>query len=111
MVGELPTIAPRRFNPHGEAWLPVLHADRGDWHFTALFSNTARAHQLHRTRDWVVVFFYDTDHREDQVTIVTEKRGELAGKRVVRGREVECAAYYAGRQRGAKGLKTSSSPS
>jgi DNA polymerase/3'-5' exonuclease PolX len=39
----LPKIAPRRFNPRGEAWLPVLHTRRGDWHFTALFSNTARA--------------------------------------------------------------------
>jgi hypothetical protein len=28
------------------AWLPVLHSVRGTWHFTALYSNTARAHQL-----------------------------------------------------------------
>lgn len=40
-VGKLPTIAPRRFNPKGEAWLPVLHAKRAGWHFTALYSNTA----------------------------------------------------------------------
>jgi hypothetical protein len=30
---------------------------RGAWHFTALFSNTARAHELRRTRDWVVLYF------------------------------------------------------
>ena len=37
--------------PMGEAWLPILHADRGKWHFTALFSNTARAHELDKVRD------------------------------------------------------------
>lgn len=89
-ANDLPKIAPRRFNPEGQAWLPVLHADRRGWHFTALFSNTARAHELNRTGDWVVLFFYDNDHREGQCTIVTETRGPLKGERVVRGREAEC---------------------
>jgi hypothetical protein len=93
--GELPTIAPRRFNPSGEAWLPVLHVTRDGLHYTALYSNTALAHQLDRTRDWVVLFFYDDDHVEGQHTIVTETHGALAGRRVVRGREAECAAHYA----------------
>ena len=53
---KLATIAPRRFNPTGESWLPVLHTSRGDWHVTALYSNTARAHELGRTRDWVVLY-------------------------------------------------------
>jgi DNA polymerase/3'-5' exonuclease PolX len=88
-TGKLPLIAPRRFNPAGKAWLPVLHAQRGEWHFTALFSNTARAHELGRTQDWVVIYFYDGDHREGQCTVVTETRGERAGSRVVRGREAE----------------------
>ncbi|MEZ4217782.1 MAG: helix-hairpin-helix domain-containing protein [Myxococcota bacterium] len=92
--GALRTIAPRRFNPRGEAWLPVLHTDRDGWHATALFSNTARAHQLGRTRDWVVVY-YARDGDEGQCTVVDETRGELAGRRVVRGREVECRAHYA----------------
>ena len=94
-AGKLATIAPRRFNPIGEAWLPVMHARRGGWHFTVLYSNTARAHELGRTRDWVVVYFYDDEHAEGQHTIVTEVRGALAGKRVVRGRETECRAHYA----------------
>ena len=47
-VGTLTTIAPRRFNPEGKSWLPVMHTRRGAWHFTALFSNTARAHELGR---------------------------------------------------------------
>ncbi len=89
-AGKLPKIAPKRFNPDGVAWLPVLHTTRDQWHFTALFSNTARAHELGRTRDWVVVYFYDDDHREGQSTIVTETKGPLTGHRVVRGREAEC---------------------
>ena len=93
-AGRLPTIAPRRFNPRGEAWLPIMHASRGGWHFTVLYSNTARAHELGRTRDWVVVYFYDGEHAEGQHTIVTEARGALAGRRVVRGREAECRAFY-----------------
>jgi len=92
---DLKTIAPRRFNADGEAWLPILHTQRGEWHFTALFSNTARAHQLAKTHDWVVIYFYDGEHRERQRTIVTETHGDLAGRRVVRGREVECRAVVA----------------
>jgi hypothetical protein len=88
-AGELPRIAPRRFNPERNAWLPVLHTTRGNRHYTALFSNTARAHQLGRTRDWVVIY-YDGDRGEHQCTVVTATRGPLAGRRVVRGREAEC---------------------
>ncbi len=95
-AGKLPKIAPKRFNPTGEAWLPVLHAERGGRHFTALYSNTARAHELGRTRDWVVVYYYGDDHVEGQLTVVTETRGPLAGKRVVRGRERECLEHYGG---------------
>ena len=65
-----------------------------DWQFTALYSNTARAHELDRTRDWVVLYSYDGHLHEGQHTIVTESRGPLAGKRVVRGREAECMRYY-----------------
>jgi hypothetical protein len=93
--GRLPTIAPRRFNPKHQAWLPVLHADRNGWHFTALYSNTARAHELGRTDDWVVLYYYDGEHQEGQHTVVTETRGPLAGRRVVRGREAECGKHYA----------------
>jgi DNA polymerase (family 10) len=92
---ELPKIAPRRFNPSGEAWLPILHAERGPWHFTVLFSNTARSHELGRTKDWAIVYFNKDDTSEGQRTIVTETRGALLGRRVVRGRENECRAFYA----------------
>ena len=92
--GELPTITPQRFNPERTAWLPVLHTLSGNWHFTALFSNTARAHELGHTRDWVVIYFYNNHHEEGQHTVVTETHGSLKGKRVVRGRELECNARY-----------------
>jgi DNA polymerase (family X) len=94
-AGLLPRIAPRRLNPDGKAWLPVLHSRYGPWRFTALFSNTEQAHERHRTYDWVVIFFSDTEGEEGQVTVVTERRGSLTGERVVRGREPECARYYA----------------
>lgn len=94
-AGELRRIAPRRFNPEGAAWLPVLHLRRGDWHLTLLYSNTALAHDLGRTGDWVVVHVHKGLGPETQATIVTETRGALAGQRVVRGREEECARHYA----------------
>ncbi|HEX4926577.1 MAG TPA: hypothetical protein VFV74_01110 [Burkholderiales bacterium] len=93
-AGALRLIAPRRMNPEGRAWLPVLHTRYGPWHFTALFSNTERAHELHRTHDWVVVYFSDPEGEEGQFTVVTERRGTLTGRRVVRGREPECARFY-----------------
>jgi hypothetical protein len=93
-AGELRTLAPRRFNPEHMAWLPVLHTQREGRSFTALFSNTARAHALGKTRDWVILYF-ERDGHEDQCTVVTERSGPLAGRRVVRGREAECAAGYA----------------
>jgi DNA polymerase (family X) len=102
-AGDLPRIAPRRFNPGGAAWLPILHTDREPWHFTALFSNTARAHELERTGDWVVVYFQRDDHIEGQRTVVTETRGRLQGERVVRGREAECLARDEARCRAPRG--------
>lgn len=92
-AGKLPTIAPRRFNPEREAWLPVLHTHRGPRHYTALFSNTARAHQLGKTRDWAILY-YDDGAREHQCTVITAQWGPLKGRRIVRGREAECADHY-----------------
>ena len=91
---KLPRITPKRFNPEKKAWLPILHTTHDHWHFTALYSNTVRAHQLGRTADWVVIYFYDDHHREGQHTVVTETHGSLQGRRVVRGRETECLQHY-----------------
>lgn len=93
-AGVLRRIAPRLQNPAGEAWLPVLHTRRDGWSFTALFSNTERAHLYHRAHDWVVILYEDGQGVHGQATVVTEWRGSLAGQRVVRGREPECARRY-----------------
>jgi len=92
-AGDLPTIAPRRFNPTGDRWLPILHTARGPRQYTALFSNTAAAHRFGRTRDWVVLYFDGRDG-ERQCTVVTAFKGPLAHHRVVRGREAECITHY-----------------
>jgi hypothetical protein len=91
--GQLRLIAPRRFNPTGEAWLPVLHTRRGTRQYTALFSNTARAHQAGKTKDWIVLY-YDNGSGERQHTVITATRGPLRGRRVVAGREQDCLAFY-----------------
>lgn len=92
-AGLLPRIAPRRFNPGRKPWLPILHTHRGERHYTALYSNTARAHERGMTGDWVVLY-YDGEDRERQCTVVTAPRGPQAGQRIVRGREPECRSYY-----------------
>ena len=92
-LDRLPRIAPRRFNPTQEAWLPVLHTRRGGRHYTALYSNTARAHELGTTRDWVVIYRHDGDVR-GRWTVISGRYGKLRDRRIVRGREAECAAYY-----------------
>jgi hypothetical protein len=92
--GHLVRIAPRRFNPEHAAWLPVLRTVRGPRQYTALYSNTPRAHALGKTEDWVVLYV-DDGRGEREATVVTETEGGLAGRRVVRGREGDCAAHYA----------------
>jgi putative hydrolase len=92
-AGRLPLIAPRRFNPERRAWLPILHTTRGESHYTALYSNTARAHRLGKTGDWVVLY-RDHGAGDGQWTVVTSRAGPLCGRRIVRGREAECARLY-----------------
>jgi DNA polymerase (family X) len=92
-AGELSRIAPRRFNPERRAWLPLLHTERRGRHYAALFSNTALAHRLRRTDDWVVLFL-DGEFGEQRETVVTARQGSLRGRRVVRGREEECERFY-----------------
>ena len=91
--GRLPKIAPRRFNPDERQWLPILHTSRGDRHYTALFSNTARAHRMGKTDDWVVIYL-EHDGMDGQWTVVTGTGGPLRNRRIVRGREAECSAHY-----------------
>ena len=82
-AGRLHTIAPRRFNPGRRAWLPVMHTWRGGRHYTALFSNTARApRQLAaRTIGWCSTSMAAMASGN---TVVTATTGPLKGRRVVR---------------------------
>ena len=91
-AGRLPVITPRRFSSND---LPILHTSRGEWQFTALYSNTPRAHDLGRTRDWVVIYYHHDHEPEAQCTVVTEHAGPLRGLRVIRGRERESGETYA----------------
>jgi hypothetical protein len=91
--GKLPKIAPRKFNPASVAWLPILHTHRGERHYTALYSNTARAHQLNTTKDWVVIY-RDDSQSHGRWTVITSQFGKLRGWRIIRGREDECSQYY-----------------
>jgi hypothetical protein len=100
LAGTLQKIAPHRFNPKREAWLPILHTQRGPHHYTALYSNSALANQLKKTRDWVILYC-DDDHGERQCTVVTGRSAPLAGKRIVRGREAECISHYQSQKPGA----------
>jgi len=93
-AGRLPKIAPKRYNPKGEAWLPVLRTRRGPRRYTALFSNTRLAHELGKTGDWVVLYYALPGEKEGQATVVSETQGDLAGLRVVRGREQEAKRVY-----------------
>lgn len=90
---ELVRIAPRLFNPTGEEWLPILHTLRNKWHYTAAFSSTAHAHQEGMTHDWVIIHRDAAEH-SGHWTVITSKFGPLKSRRIVRGREAECVAFY-----------------
>lgn len=94
-ANRLKKIAPKRNNPTGEAWLPIMEKNLPNGRATVLYSNTDRAHELGRVKDWVVVYYRPVgSDREKRWTVVTEFRGPLRGKRMVRGRERECGLYY-----------------
>lgn len=89
----LPRIAPRRYNPANEPWLPILHTERGGRFFTALYSNSPRAHQMRKVWDWVTLY-WDGDDGERRASIITARVGPLHDRRVIRGREKECEQHY-----------------
>jgi len=93
-LGQLKKIAPKRYNPEGTSWLPILHHKDKQWDYRVMYSNTERAHRLHKEHDWVIIHAYDKAHHEYSRTIVTETSGKLKNKRVVRGYEEGCMEYY-----------------
>lgn len=92
-VGVLTRVAPKRLNPTGAAWLPILRTTLGATSYTAFFSNTEAAHRAGKTHSWVIVLA-ECGGRANQYTVVSETRGSWRGQRVVRGREDECREYY-----------------
>ena len=91
--GTLLRVAPRRFNPTGAAWLPILRIQRGGRRYRAHYTNSARSHELGHAHDWVAIIREDKE-AFGQWTVITAPSGPLAGRRVVRGRERECQELY-----------------
>ena len=89
-AGQLRMIAPRRFNPESKSWLPVMSLKKDGWSFDVLYSNTAKAHELGKTDDWVVINYAHAE-RKGQCTVVTETRGVRRGQRVIRGLAIAAA--------------------
>ena len=75
--------------------LRELHLQRDGWNLRVFFSHSVRAQELGRTRDWVIVIAMRGGEEGTRHTVVTETRGKLAGRRVVRGREAACRSHYA----------------
>ena len=91
--GKLSLISPKYFNPEQKPWLPVLHTQRENRHYTALFSNTVRAHELGMTHDWVVIH-QDGQNGNGQWTVITSLFGQLKGRRIIPEHEAECQNFY-----------------
>ncbi|MGQ0667494.1 MAG: hypothetical protein ACT4O4_10695, partial [Nitrospiraceae bacterium] len=68
-------------------------------HYTAMFTNSPLAHQLKKTRDWVILY-YDDDHGERQCTVITGRKPPFLNKRFVRGREAACESFYGSHEPG-----------
>ena len=95
-AGALKKIARRRFESSGEAWLPVFHTARGPRQYTALFSNTVRAHELNKTQDWVVLY-YDGASGERRAPSSPPNSARSRGN-ALPGREKECREHYGERE-------------
>ena len=65
--------------------VPILHEEHEGWWFSALFLDTPLARHLGKQRDWVIVY-HERDADQGSSTVVTATQGEIAGRRVVRGR-------------------------
>ena len=76
----------------------ILHTRRNGRRYSVLYSPTSLARRLRRDRDWVVIDL-EQPGPNPRWTVVTERRGVLKGRRVVRSREVECFWYYRTRRR------------
>lgn len=83
----------REFRRHALGGDAIVHTERDGRRYTALFSQSALAYQHRRQHDWVIIDL-ETPGPNLRWTVVTEWRGAMKGKRVVRGREVECFRFH-----------------
>lgn len=88
----------RDFRRHAaESSEPFFHTTRDGRRYSALYSRSSQALQFHKEHDWVVIDLEEPGPNP-RWTVVTERRGVLKGKRVVRGREAECFRHHAARR-------------
>ena len=76
----------------------IFRTSRSVRRYTVLYSPTPLARRLRRDRDWVLIAL-EAATDTHRWTVVTERRGTLKGKRVVRSREAECFWLYRSRRR------------
>jgi hypothetical protein len=92
-AGLLPQIPAGEAKRAGDSVVPVLHARRDPWYFTAIYASGARGPHGHAD-DAVLIYFHSERNPEAQRTVAGERRGPLAGRRVVRGREAACSELF-----------------
>lgn len=71
----------------------LLHTTRGVRSYSVLHSPSALARRMRQSDDWVIID-QEVPGPNPRWTVVTEWRGPMKGKRVVRGREEECFEFY-----------------
>ncbi len=96
-AGKLPHLAPDdRDVVHGPR--PIWHATRNERNYTVVFAGSCRALHDHGMRDAVTICLDDHDHT-GRWTVATGRRGVLAGRRIVIGREEEALRHYANEEK------------
>lgn len=89
--GELPRVAPDRFNPLAEAWLPLMHIESRGWWFSVMNANAGRADGLATAGSDVRIYFAGQGACE-RVRLIESVRSGSSIRRRVRGREAEASA-------------------
>jgi hypothetical protein len=83
----------REFRHRAREGESVVHTTRDGRRYSAPYSQSAPAYRHGRLHDWVILDL-EVPGPNLRWTVVTEWRGPMKGKRVVRGREAECFKHY-----------------
>lgn len=73
---------------HDLTWQPFFRRERSGWRFRARPCKIALAYRMGKVGDWITVSFENGITSGERI-VLTETRGDLRGRRVVRGRERE----------------------